>query len=235
MEGLRFSVFEEEATTREKTHGPAEQPSKVLQAPKDTDVKKDYRICRVSENPWQLRDPPVLADLSFAEMRLLVLTSIANGNAAGKQSPFLHATSSLKRCVWIQRERNDLYSHWLVRWRRDAVPKEMVIDFTQFAVRQKWLQEQDDDSALVRKYCDLAYNYTAKDSELLYLARPDLGDIEWWDEEGNQWVPALNSAKSQDWMHKLATDKCNVNIFSTDAVRLQAASSLSEASYWGKA
>ena len=174
-------------------------------------------------------------DFSFEELRLLVLTSIANGNAAGKMSPFLHATTSIKTCTWIHRERQELYSNWLVRWPKAAVDYSNVIDFTNAGVRARFFAEQDTDSSLVRKYIDCAYAYTAKDDELLYLVRPPLDKVDWWDEEGKEWVSALHAAKSHEWMRKLCADKCNINVFSTDGDRLQAASKTSEASYWGKA
>ena len=174
-------------------------------------------------------------DFDFDQMRLLVLSSIANGNAPGQTSHFLHATASLKICTHIHRERQDLYSNWLVRWPASQVDCSNVLDFTKHGVRQKFFTEQDDDSKLIKQYCDLAFRYTSKDSEILYLARPPLEAIEWWDEEGNEWVPALNAAKSQVWMRKLTADTCSVNVFSSQGDRLQAASKVAEASYWGKA
>jgi hypothetical protein len=185
----------------------------------------------MGENPWQLRDPPPMADLGFEEKRALVLHSIARGNHWDKSSPFLHATRLLKTATWIFSERRQLYSHWLVRWPKYK-DDEDCLDFEKPAVRKKWLAECDSDTNLLSSYLVKCRNYTEKDSELIYFRRPDLSDIDWWDEESRSWQNCLNSAKSQEWMRLLVIDMTQGRL-STPEQTLQWHST-TKASQWGK-
>ena len=191
-----------------------------------------YRICRQGENPWQLRDPPLMKDLPEPQLRVLILSAIGTGNQASTPSPFLHATRSLKKAVWIFSERRALYSNWLVRWPKWGEDSD-CLDFEKSAVRYKWLSEADSDNSLLRNYMDKARAYTEKDSELLYFRRPDLGDVQWWDEEGKSWEDCLLSAKSQWWMTNLVSGLTQRQDTSISA-SLQWHSTMTEASKGGK-
>lgn len=211
--------------------GPKVTPT-AAQVTETPDKKYAYRICRQGENPWQLRDPPLMRDLPDAELRVLILSAIGTGNQASSPSPFLHATRSLKKALWIFSERRALYSHWLVRWPKWGKDSD-CLDFEEPAVRHRWLSEAYSDNVLLRNYLDKARAYTEKDSELLYFRRPDLGDVEWWDEENKSWVDSLLSAKSQWWMTQLVAGMAKRED-APDSVSLQWHSAKTEASKGGK-
>ena len=144
-----------------------------------------------------------MEDLPFDQMRALILSAVATGNDSRSPSPFLHASRSLKKTLWIFGERRSLYSHWLVRF-----PKTKdCIDFEEGAQRRRWFSEENSDTSLLADYVRKCRSYTEKDSELVYMRRPDLEDVEWWDELTKTWQHCLNSAKSQLWMSQLVSDK----------------------------
>jgi hypothetical protein len=181
--------------------GPESTPTCAKTA---TSQNLSYRICRKGENPWQLRDPAVTEHLPRAEMRALLLSAVAIGNNPKRPSPFLHATRVLRKALSIFGERRQLYSHWLVRWPYSA---EDSIDFENIGMRNKWFGEDDSDSSLLQEYRHKCLSYTEKDSEQVYLRRPALENIEWWDEDSKSWHNCLATALSQKWMSFLASDK----------------------------
>ena len=210
--------------------GPKETPTAAVSTQVKGGPAWSYRICRRGENPWQLRDPPVMADLEFAEMRALLLSAVAKGNDPRSPSPFLHATSVLRKALWIFGERRELYSHWLVRFPKS---RKGCIDFEDAAMRGKWFSEHNNDTSLLEEYVQKCRAYTEKDSELVYLIRPNLEDIQWWDESTKEWQHCLHSAKSQHWMSLLVADKISGG-HSADAF-LQSGSASSEVSLFNLA
>jgi len=182
--------------------GPTEVPHNVVQHGSGKDCFH-YRVCRKFENPWQLRDPPDLSDMPFLEQRAIVLSAISQGNLPRFPSPFLHATRSLRRCWFIFCERRSLYSHWIVRW-----PKSKdCLDFEAPGIKNKYFAERDGDTSLIAALATKCLSYTAKDSEVVYMHRPDMSEVDWWDETTMSWHNCLDSAKSQQWMGMLASKK----------------------------
>ena len=182
--------------------GPRETPTCATTSQTHGSQQYAYRICRRGENPWQLREPLLCDDLGFKETRALLLSAVARGNSDKHTSPFLHATRSLKRALWIFQERRHLYSHWLVRWPRQVLEGKCA-DFQDIAQRSKWLHEDDSDTSLLAEYVQRCRAYTEKDSEIVCFCRPGLEDIDWWDDARKTWHNCLSSATSQEWMSKL--------------------------------
>ena len=74
--------------------------------------------------------------------------------------------------------------------------------------RAKWFTERPNDPDAVINLCKRCIDFTEKDSELVYFARPSLDVIEWWDEFQQQWhycrSDIQDSAQSQFWVNKLS-------------------------------
>jgi len=167
-----------------------------------------YRICRKGgENPWNLRLPTDVSEFSFDEQRALVIHSIANGNKDATPSNFLHASGNLQKALKIFQEREHLYSTWLVRWPKD-LPNVDKLSFEMHDQRAKWFTERQNDTDVLIDLCKRCIDFTEKDSELVYFARPSLDVIEWWDEFEKQWhycrSDIKDSAQSQFWVNELS-------------------------------
>ena len=167
-----------------------------------------YRICRKGgENPWNLRVPTDVSEFTFNGKRALVILSIATGNKDTNPSNFLHASGNLGKALKIFQEREHLYSTWLVRWPKD-LPNDDKISFEMHDQRAKWFTERPNDPDAVINLCKRCIDFTEKDSELVYFARPSLDVIEWWDQAQQQWhycrSDIKDSAESQFWVNKLS-------------------------------
>ena len=95
--------------------GPKRAPLNATEC-KDAKGAFVYRLCRIGETPWTLRQPQDLSNASFSELRALLVSAIAMGNQQAHTSVFLHSTSSLGKIQKILDERRSLYTNWLVRW-----------------------------------------------------------------------------------------------------------------------
>ena len=166
-----------------------------------------FRICRKGEHPWNLRKPTDVSTLSFEEQRALMIPSIANGNKPDTPSHLLHASGSLNKALKIFQEREPLYSNWLVRWPKDLAGVESV-SFERNEQRIRWFTERPKDTPVLIDLCKLCIDFTIKDSELVYFAKPNLNDVEWWDEFELKWHYCQSDmgdpAQSQFWVKQLS-------------------------------
>ena len=166
--------------------GPASGPDCATEGKADAN-KFVYRILRRGESPWTLRQPCDMAALGFKEKRALMVMALGMGNSSGHTSPFLHTSSSLRKCLVVFRERNGLYSNWLVRWPKE-IPGVECINFAEHvADRMTWLSADDGDSDLIEECIRRARAYVVKDLEIVYLQLPGQRNVEWWDTEAMKW------------------------------------------------
>ena len=194
--------------------GPADRPHQAT----DTGNKGQYvyRVLRAYESPWNMRIPPN-ADISHAEMRVMLVTAIAHGNDEHETSLFLHTTTSLTKAIRLLQERKLLYSNWLTRWKKDCV--EQRVDFDNKPEKYKWLSEDDNDNEYVRQAVKTSRRYVEKDSEVVYMRHPGDRNIEWWDEVQKQWrqfseIPSAfqATARSQK-LNRTPSEERRENVF----------------------
>jgi len=166
--------------------GPKHAPLNATEC-KDAKGAFVYRLCRIGETPWTLRQPQDLSNASFSELRALLVSAIAMGNQQAHTSVFLHSTSSLGKIQKILDERRSLYTNWLVRWPMHLKNVDKA-DFETRGDRLKWLSEEMTDSKLLDNCVQTARGYVDKDSEVVFFQHPGQRNVEWWNEEERLWM-----------------------------------------------
>ena len=174
-----------------------------------------YRLCCIGEHPWNLRKGTAVgSSVQFTELRALLLNKLRDEKNPYGRSCFLHANCSLWNVLAVFKEREKMYSTWLVRFPRVLEDVEMI-DFEDVTERQKWFGERHDDSHLLKELSSACRADTKTLTELVYYDRPKLSLTEWWDAKNLLWrFCDDDSAESQHWAKTLMSGdrKLQVNL-----------------------
>ena len=184
----------------------------LLAATDDEPGTYTFRVLRLSETPESMREPPAAysqmgrpdaAPEDKAELRRHVIRAIATGNRT--TSPFLHGTALLSKAKRIYLERNHLYKPVLVRWGRDAVDPDAVLNFSDVGTglqigqnSRGMLSDLPGDTQETERHLNDCRAWVTKDREIVYLRRPGSSWVEYWDLVKLRWRPSSEFQEAVD-------------------------------------
>ena len=136
-----------------------------------------------------VREPSAaFSEWSWAQLRPVVIRSIAFGNDPAHRSPFLHTTTSIHVAKKIWSERRQLYQPMIVRWHWAILDRHQMLDFSQGTPERGAIcADQVTDDRNMEEALNKVRAYATKDKEVVCLRRPASGNIMWWDIHRLKW------------------------------------------------
>jgi hypothetical protein len=155
----------------------------LTQKPVAPSVGVVYRSLRIGET-LSLRCPTLrLLDLSAAELREVIVGSVANGNQSGFPNQFISCSTDRVKVWNIALERSHLYNGHCVRIDLKQMNQTHIIDLSTTEAQRSWLCEVPADSEDFLEEVRKCRTYSAKDKEVLLLVQPPKNAIQLIDRE----------------------------------------------------